>query len=120
MTRTPQPTLTPPPTLSAGEICESFTLLYEIPPRKVFYRDRVIPFAFTIEAPEVVVRFLAVHRRTGENQGIELAGGQSYLFEFPVSLLPVAGFYDWSLTIHSPTYGDLCVHEGTFTVLWLP
>jgi hypothetical protein len=76
----------------------------------------VIPLALDIVAP-VQVRFLMTHRRTGENQGVELAGGQSYLYEFPVSWLPVAGLYDWRIYVSSETAGELCLSSGTFIAL---
>ncbi len=118
-TLTPPPSPTPAPTLTAAEICDSLTLLYEIPPRHVYRWEQVIPFAFTIEADDVVVRFVATHHATEENQGLQLEGGQSYLFEFQVSLLPRPGLYDWSLVVHSPHYGDLCAREGLFFALQL-
>src|SRR5690606_8221078 len=102
-TETPAPTLTLVPTLTAAEICAGLTLFYEIPERNVFRADEVIPLALDIVAPDVQVRFLMTHRRTGENQGVELAGGQSYLYEFAVSWLPVPGLYDWRIYVISQT-----------------
>ncbi len=118
-TPTLPPSPTPAPTLTAEEICERLELLYEIPPRKVYRWAQVIPFALTLDAPEVSIRFLATHRATGENQGIQLEGQQSYLFEFPVNLLPRPGLYDWELVIQSAAYGDLCQREGMFFALQL-
>jgi hypothetical protein len=69
------------------------------------------------DAPDVTIRFVAIHRRTGENQGVQFTGGQTILAELPVSILPYPGLYDWKLSIHSEIYGDLCEHEGTFEVL---
>ena len=116
---TQAPTLTPTltPTLSSEAICDQFKLLYEISDLQVFRQDKVIPFALDIPVPDVKVRFLAVHRVSGQNQGVELAGGQSYLFEFNVDLLPTTGLYDWTLEVISPTYGEICQHEGTLIVL---
>ena len=118
-TPTLPPSPTPAPTLTAGETCERFELLYEIPPRKVFRWHQVIPFAITLDAPDVTVRFVATHRATGENQGIQLEGQESYLFEFPVNLLPRPGLYDWELVVQSAAYGDLCQREGVFFALQL-
>ncbi len=119
-TETAVPTFTPAPTLTAAEICTGFVLFYEIPDRKVFRWDRVIPFAFDITAEDVKVQFVATHRRTGQNQGLELVGGETYLFEFPVNFLPVSGVYDWHLSVISDQYGELCPHSGTFIALNLP
>ncbi len=69
------------------------------------------------DAPEVVIRFVATHRATGENQGAQFPGGQTIIAELPVNLLPHAGLYNWELSIYSETYGDLCPREGTFVVL---
>lgn len=118
-TAPPTLTLTPSitPTLPAESICEQFTLLYEIRQLQVFRQDKVIPFALDIPVPDVIVRFLATHRASGQNQGVELPGGQTYLFELDVSLLPTTGLYDWALWIDSPAYGEICQHEGTLIVL---
>lgn len=120
-TPTTTATLTPVPTLSADDICGGFTLLYEIPAGARYDWDKIIPLMFSIEAADVTVRFLAVHRATGENQGAEIAGGQTFIFEFPVALLPRPGVYDWTLGVYSPTYGDICVRSGTLTAVqpWL-
>ena len=69
------------------------------------------------DAPEVVIRFVATHRSTGENQGAQFPGGQTIIAELPVKLLPHPGLYNWTLNIHSENYGDLCEHKGTFVVL---
>ena len=115
---TPTPTRVPSatPTRSAADWCEQFRLLYEIPPLQVFRTDAIIPFVADIPAG-ATMRFLAVHRRTGENQGVELLGGQSYLFEFPVNLLPRVGLYDWTLALITPDAAELCPRSGRFIVL---
>ena len=114
-------TLTPQPTLSPDEICAGFEVLYEIPPGARYDWDKIIPLLFTLESPDVTARFLAVHRATGENQGLEIPGGQSFVFEFPVNWLPRPGVYDWTLGVHSPAYGDICTRSGTLTAVqpWL-
>jgi hypothetical protein len=67
-----------------------------------------------------VIRFIAVQRETGANQGVQLPGGQTALFELPVSALPGPGWYDWTLGV--ALAGDetdaalLCARTGTFEV----
>lgn len=110
-------TATPAPTESAEAICEGFRLIYEFDNRKPFTWEGAIPLMFEIQSSEVVVRFLAVHRRSGENKGVELPGGQTLIANFPVNLLPAPGLYDWRLSVISETYGELCQQNGTFVVL---
>jgi hypothetical protein len=120
-TITPTPTLSPTavPTLTAAEICEGFTLFYEIPERRVYRREHAIPFVFSIAAPDVVVSWQAVHRRTGQGNRMGLTGGRTYLFDYAVNTLAQPGLYDWTLHVDSPVYGEICARSGTFIVLWL-
>lgn len=116
LTRTPAPTAT----LSAAELCAGFTLLYELPEGALFAADGVIPIAVALDAAGPVVRFSAVQRETGANQGVQLPGGQTALFELPVSALPGPGWYDWTLGV--ALTGDaaagalLCARTGAFEV----
>lgn len=121
---TAAPTLTRPPaptaTLSAAELCAGFTLLYELPAGARFAADGVIPIAVALEAAGPVVRFSAVQRGTGANQGVQFPGGQTALFELPVSALPGPGWYDWTLgvarTADAAADALLCARAGAFEV----
>lgn len=116
LTRTPAPTAT----LSAAELCAGFTLLYELPAGARFAADGVIPIAVALEAAGPVVRFSAVQRGTGANQGVQFPGGQTALFELPVSALPGPGWYDWTLgvalTADAAADALLCARAGAFEV----
>jgi hypothetical protein len=118
-TLTPTITLTPSPipTASAEDICDGFKLLYDFDTGRPFHWNGAIGFYMSSNAPDVVIRFDAVHRSTGENKAVEFPGGQSILAELPIKLLPHPGLYDWTLNVHSETYGDLCERKGTFVVL---
>ena len=64
----------------------------------------------------VTVRFLVVHRETGENLGAQVAGGELMVLQLPISQLPLAGTYDWSVSIYVGSLGEQCAHTGTFVV----
>jgi hypothetical protein len=82
----------------------------------MFETDDKIAFLVETQRWEVVVRFLAVHRRTGENRGIQIPGGQFVLAEMPVTLLPLPGLYDWTVSVHHDELGDFCQQGGYFFV----
>ncbi|MGQ9890142.1 MAG: hypothetical protein ACUVSX_16885 [Aggregatilineales bacterium] len=116
-TRTPSPRPSSTPTLTVDELCAGFALLYEVPAGAQFSANGVIPLAFTLEAVDAVVRFVAVQRVTGANQGVQFPGGQTVLFELPARLLPGPGQYDWTLGVARP--GDdtlLCAYAGAFVI----
>lgn len=123
-TPTPSPVPTLTATLSAAELCAGFTLLYTIPEGARFAADGVIPLAVTLAAAGPVVRFIAVQRATGANQGVQLPGGQTALFELPVSALPGPGWYDWTLGVaradDAPADALLCARTGAFEVAAQP
>jgi hypothetical protein len=120
-TPTLPPTAAPTATLTADELCAGFTLLYEIPAGARFAADGVIPIAVTLEAAGPVVRFIAVQRGSGANQGVQLPGGQTAMLELPVSALPGPGWYDWTLGV-AVTDDDtlLCARSGAFEVAARP
>jgi hypothetical protein len=118
-TSTPAPTLSPTPTLGAEHIeriCETFRFEYGFDSGETFEQDEMIAFAVETQHWQVVVRFLAVHRLTGENQGLQMPGGQHVLAEMPVSLLPRPGLYDWTISVHHDALGDFCTQSGYFFV----
>lgn len=62
----------------------------------------------------VTVRFLAAHRRTDDSRSMDLPGGGLTGFQLPVSRLPAPGLYDWTVSLHSDAYGELCARDGWF------
>ena len=62
------------------------------------------------------MRFLALHRETGENLGAQAAGGELMALQLLISQLPLAGVYDWSVSIFVGSLGEQCTHTGTFVV----
>ena len=64
----------------------------------------------------VTVRFLAVHRETGENLGAEAASGELMALQLPISQLPLAGIYDWTVSIYVGSLGEQCAQSGSFVV----
>lgn len=112
---------TPPPTSTLGPehieaICENFRFTYQFDQGELFEPDDSIAFIVETQRWEVVVRFLAVHRLTGENRGLQIPGGQYVIAEMPVSLLPRPGLYDWTISVHHDELGDFCTQSGYFFV----
>jgi hypothetical protein len=103
-----------------GRLCETFQFNYAFDRGETFEHGEKIAFSVEVQRPDVVVRFLAVHRLTGENQGIQIPGGQVVLAEMPVSLLPLPGLYDWTVSVHHAELGDFCVQGGYFVVKTAP
>jgi hypothetical protein len=64
----------------------------------------------------LTVRWLATHRLSGENLGVELAGGELFGMELPVNRLPRPGYYQWSVAVYGNAIGEQCKREGYFFV----
>lgn len=121
---TPTATLTPVPSLD--ELCDSFTINYPFADGHTFQWNDTIAMLFGTTLTAVVdpgagmpvpitVRWLATHRQSGENLGVELGGGEIFALELPVSRLPRPGTYDWTVGVYGAG-GAQCVHEGAFVV----
>ena len=63
----------------------------------------------------LTVRFLATQVETGENFGVQFAGGQVFGLELPIHQLPGPGHYTWKIGVYSNDIGR-CIHNGTFVV----
>jgi hypothetical protein len=116
-TRTPTrpPTLTPTP--AAGDICAALEIQSALDEDgRYFPWDGKIAIAIQNNTPDVIVRFLAVHRLTGDNKGFQIPGGGLYLVDFRVDLLPRPGLYDWTLSAISDSYGEICTQSGYFFI----
>ena len=101
-------------------LCETFQFNSAYDRGETFEPDEKIAFSVEVQRPDVVVRFLAVHRLTGENRGIQIPGGQYVLAEMSVSRLPLPGLYDWTASVHHEELGDFCTQEGYFFVRAAP
>jgi hypothetical protein len=122
-TNTPSPTRSPTPTPGPEQIeriCENFRFNYTFDRGETFEQDARIAFGVETQQWDVVVRFLAVHRLTGENRGLQIPSGQYVLAEMPVSLLPRPGLYDWTISVHHDELGDFCTQGGYFFVRSVP
>jgi hypothetical protein len=108
-------------------LCDSFTVDYAFEDGHSFRWSESIAMLFgttfsAVAAPNtgvpvpVTVRWLATHRQSGENLGLEVSGGQLFGMELPVSCLPHPGFYDWTVAVYSAVIGERCAHSGTFFV----
>jgi hypothetical protein len=121
----PTVTLTPVPNLA--ELCASFSVDYEFPDGHTFRWGDTITMLFgtTLSAVRdpvtqtvvpLTVRWLATHPLSSENLGIELAGGQLFGMELPVSRLPRPGYYQWKAAVYGEGIGEQCQQTGYFFV----
>jgi hypothetical protein len=115
-TITPTPTPTVTPTLSAEAICDNFFTTHNLRPGQYFPPDSTITIYMNRAAPDATVRFHAVQHWSGTNRGADLPGGQANILQLPIRNLPETGQYDWTLTVKSPAYGDICIQSGYFFV----
>jgi hypothetical protein len=68
-------------------------------------------------APEHVARFVTVYRPSGAEQHTDIPGGSMAEVIFPIKNMQGIGQYDWSLSVQTPAYGELCKQTGTFIVV---
>jgi hypothetical protein len=120
---TPTATLTPVPSLA--ELCDSFTVDYAFDDGHSFRWNETIAMLFgtpfsavrdpaTQRVVPLTVRWLATHRLSGENLGVEVGGGQRFGMELPISRLPRPGFYEWTVAVYGDGIGEQCRHTGIF------
>lgn len=71
------------------------------------------------QAPDgVTIRFLAVnHLNPDSNRGVDVPGAALTGFQLPVNLLPGPGIYDWTVSLHTNAYGDICTRGGWFIAI---
>lgn len=120
-TRTPTvtDTPTPEPTRSTVAVCAAFLVDYGFEDGAYFPWSGQINIIFGSDDPRYPVRFLATHRLSGENLGVEVPGGQPFGMQFPVERLPRHGLYDWSLTVVTPQGDEIC-RRGGFVFVGAP
>lgn len=119
-TRTPTPTPIPSVTPSAAEICQNFWVVTNLTGSAeplYFNRHSQISMLLNTDSAEDSIHFSLTHRLTGEGKTLDLPGGQMVGGGIPVKDLPAAGLYDWSLSVQSAAYGELCKQTGVFIVI---
>jgi hypothetical protein len=109
---TPLPTATP--TLTAKDICDSFSVV-SIPAMNAQYEfDGVALFGWR-GAPANVSLVLSITLH-GSVAGIRavLPQASDSIFPLPLVRLPSPGVYDWKISLQHPTYGEICTSSGSF------
>jgi hypothetical protein len=104
------------PTESPEDICAGFDLLNDFTTRRRYELHDVIPMLIALDSPNALIYFEAVQLSSGEGAGFELPGGQTIGMNFQINALPGPGIYDWTLSVRTAQYGDLCALVGRFTV----
>ena len=130
VTPTPTPvTPTATPTLIPGlaTLCDSFSVQAQFSEGHTFgWNDTLVLFtgtsltsvfdAATHKTITLMVRFLATEVETGENLGVQFAGGQVFGMELPINRLPAPGTYTWKVGVYGSDDIGRCSHKGTFSV----
>ena len=111
---TPAPTSTP--TLSAAALCASLWLNTNLRDGAVYAPDARLTLLAHLPAADARLRFLATHRRTGAKQGVELPGGRFTGWQLPAQQFAHPGYYDWTLSVRSDPFGDICQQQGAFWI----
>ena len=115
--RTATDTRTPSPTRTVDDLCAGFSAEIPFEDGHLFPADGTIALIVISDTPDSSVIFYAQHRRSGENRGVEMPGGQANAMELSAAVLPQSGRYDWRLYLDSPIYGEICERSGYFIVL---
>jgi hypothetical protein len=105
------------PTAGAESICAGFELLHDFSGELVYPWDGYIPILVRLDSRDAWIRFTATHRISGEGTGFELPGGQTVAMEFQMRALPRPGTYDWTLSVRTEAYGEICALNGSFLAL---
>lgn len=109
--------------MSANDICENYFLVTNLQglrgasPILFFTQNSDINLIVSTNTTDVKVHFVAVNRVSRNENGTDIPGGTMLGVNFPVKYLPGFGQFDWTLTVQSPIYGDLCKKSGTFYVV---
>lgn len=121
VTRTPTSTPTVAPTLSAEDVCRDFWVVSNLntkpdsPPRFFNGGSIITVLVYTTSADDTP-RFVAKNHATGEARGMDIVGGQTTAGQIAASQLPGTGQYDWTLSVQSAAYGEICQQAGTFFI----
>jgi hypothetical protein len=115
---TPTATVTPTPTatFSAAQVCEglenSLALMEDVTVRN----DEGLRFVAGLEAEDAALT-LRFQRRGSDTPSDEavIPGGNSFLLNVGVTYEP--GIYDWTISVTSPVYEEICQDEGSFEVI---
>ncbi len=95
-------------------MCDNFMVTTNLHPGRYFAGDNQITLFMTAVAADTTVRLTVVHHWSGENRNADLPGGQANILQLPVRSLPQTGQYDWSLSVVTNAYGDICTTTGYF------
>ncbi|HEX2623075.1 MAG TPA: hypothetical protein VHL11_23100 [Phototrophicaceae bacterium] len=117
------PTLTSTPTATAlipeANVCASFTFeLEDLSPDILVSNDVGINFAAGVEQRDAIVTILTSNRTnpggTAPDRS-DIFGGQLYLVNFGEGI--ASGVYDWTASVSTSYYTDICKKNGTVTVV---
>jgi hypothetical protein len=110
-TSTPTPTATP--TLNPETLCDNLVVESTLEAGRILARQHFASFLTSLPAESgLTLRFVAIHTATGERQEVEVPGDGLILLQIPAKQLPLPGRYDWTLSVHSETLGELCPQHG--------
>lgn len=117
-TPTDTPTSTPTPLLSEAEVCAGMLFDLTEADGMQIRSDEGLTFLAGIVHEDAIVRFLVRRQGAGEDVPPEegsLPGGESYAMTFGFGLEP--GIYDWTVTVSTSIYTDICQQRGTFETI---
>jgi hypothetical protein len=114
-TRMPTDTPAPVPTISAADICKGFSVIATPDPKVEVSQDGSALFGWKNIPSGVRMRLYIWERgsRAGIFADVPIPGDG--LLPIPAQRLPESYYFNWRLWIEHPAYGQICVHQGTFT-----
>lgn len=112
-TDTPTPSITP--TFTTAEVCETVTLALGYLNNQVLEQGDELILGFLIEPPDAVLRFQYAGDNDEEPNSLKLAGGDDYFVVMDITMPP--GEYEWTSTVTTDQYTDICQERGSFTVV---
>jgi hypothetical protein len=111
------PTLTPSPipTLSVEQICHDFSVIASPDPNIQIAQNAAALFGWKGIPDDVTMRLYIWQRgsRAGIFADVPISGDG--LLPIPIQRLPEAYYFNWQIWLEHPTYGQICIHRGTFT-----
>jgi len=82
-----------------------------------FNRTSQISLLLNTNSADDTIHFGTTHRLTGKTDSSDLPGGQMVGLVYAIKDLPAPGLYDWTLSIQSAAYGEICKQSGSFIVI---
>jgi hypothetical protein len=112
-TLTPTPTATP--TVNPDTLCDQFWVETNLDKGRILGWEHRMTFFVTLPAGTgLTLRFVAVHQMTQQQKEVEAPAETAIILQMLVNQLPLPGHYDWTLSLHSETFGELCPQHGWF------